>query len=512
MPVYSSRATPYSWLHQFRWTVLLLVCALASGCTSGSLVPNEQQKITTDSGGLARVVAKPDRGAQPLPAKSPTPAAGRHSTPGGLAVDWQRFRPQAAIARGSPAACTRVVKGGDFDLRRAISSAVPGATICVRAGLYQPLYLIGKKGRKAPAGRADAWLTIRNYPGERPVILATDTKSGVTFWADEAASAPSYIEFRGFEIISAYAGGLTTASAFGISVADFAHHIRVVDTVVHNFPGNGIAVGIAANVLIENNVVYGNSKWYDWQGSGISLWKLHSTPSAAQEPMERRGNLGFNNIVRGNIVFANKNLVDGPASWGIPGVGITDGNCIVVERLKEAKPAYRGTTLVENNLCFDNGGRGVHVLRSDNVWVLSNTLYHNGQTRLCDNPWRNPNNTGCANDPMAELTVVESANIQIRNNLIVTTAPAQPTEILRAQPTLAGNLFLGLPPASAEVYQQQTARMVFRNPSTDPAVADFRLRPGSIATRAGIPSDAQPIFDLQGLQRSRTAFAAGAYD
>ena len=42
-----------------------------------------------------------------------------------------------------------------------------------------------------------------------------------------------------------------------------------------------------------------------------------------------------------------------------------------------ADPVYDGTSLIENNVIFDNEGRGVHVYFSDRVLVRNNTAYHN---------------------------------------------------------------------------------------------------------------------------------------
>jgi parallel beta-helix repeat protein len=50
-------------------------------------------------------------------------------------------------------------------------------------------------------------------------------------------------------------------------------------------------------------------------------------------------------------------------------------------------PRYPHATLVEGNLVFNNGGRGIHVLKSDNVTVRYNTCWHNNRCRL-DGTWK----------------------------------------------------------------------------------------------------------------------------
>ena len=61
----------------------------------------------------------------------------------------------------------------------------------------------------------------------------------------------------------------------------------------------------------------------------------------------------------------------------------TDGNGIVVDdTINSQQPTgnnqlYSGTILVENNLCYNNGGQGVHYFQSENVTIRNNTLYRN---------------------------------------------------------------------------------------------------------------------------------------
>jgi parallel beta-helix repeat protein len=63
---------------------------------------------------------------------------------------------------------------------------------------------------------------------------------------------------------------------------------------------------------------------------------------------------------------------------------ITDGNGIIIDDSRNSQggggPPYVGTFLIENNLVFDNGGRGINIFESDNVIARNNTLYQNGRT------------------------------------------------------------------------------------------------------------------------------------
>ena len=43
---------------------------------------------------------------------------------------------------------------------------------------------------------------------------------------------------------------------------------------------------------------------------------------------------------------------------------------------------YPFTTLVENNLVYGNGGKGIQVFLSDNVTIRNNTAYFNNRDKL----------------------------------------------------------------------------------------------------------------------------------
>ncbi|MEM7276073.1 MAG: right-handed parallel beta-helix repeat-containing protein, partial [Actinomycetota bacterium] len=66
---------------------------------------------------------------------------------------------------------------------------------------------------------------------------------------------------------------------------------------------------------------------------------------------------------------------------------------------------YGGRTLVENNVCVENGGRGVHSYRSSNIVARNNTLW--------ENMWTSEIAAG-----RGELTAGEGRNIYFYNNLV----------------------------------------------------------------------------------------------
>ena len=113
---------------------------------------------------------------------------------------------------------------------------------------------------------------------------------------------------------------------------------------------------------------------------------------------------GYHIIVRNNRSYGNINLV----LSGNP-IGTTDGNGILIDDFHNTSdPAY-GTyphrTLVENNLSYDNGGKGIQVFQSDHVDLYNNTAYHNNHDTQNTGTWR------------AELSLVYSYDTVWRNNI-----------------------------------------------------------------------------------------------
>ena len=85
----------------------------------------------------------------------------------------------------------------------------------------------------------------------------------------------------------------------------------------------------------------------------------------------------------------------------------SDGNGIIIDDFRNTqqnKAPYPYKTLVENNVCYFNGGKGIHVFFSDNVTVRNNTCYFNNRDPKNPATWRgelsnvNANNTVWVNN------------------------------------------------------------------------------------------------------------------
>lgn len=259
----------------------------------------------------------------------------------------------------------------------ALTKAQPGDTIYLRAGSYDTSVHSGFNITRS--GTPDRWIRIAPYPGERVELIAGgEYGSGFEFLG------ASYVELTGFVI----RGRNDSLHGSGVFVKDGAHDIRIVGNEISNFGGAGISVIGSSRVTIEGNRIHDNAMRSHYQGSGITLFKMVGPT-----------NSGHTNVVRGNYIYNNRTEVphrdDGR---------ITDGNCIIMDRNDES--GYRGWTLIENNVCAENGGRGVHSYRSSYIEARNNTLYHNVATAAIDSG-------------RGEMTAGHGRDIYFYNNLVI---------------------------------------------------------------------------------------------
>jgi parallel beta-helix repeat protein len=172
------------------------------------------------------------------------------------------------------------------------------------------------------------------------------------------------------------------------------HDIVVRDCRIRDCRGGGIGFDQSDQILCEWNIVYRNAFWNPDQHSGISVYQPQRR--TADKP-------GYDIIIRNNTSFSNENKVNN-VLFGRP----TDGNGIVVDDTQNLtaptgnNQLYSGSILVENNLCFDNGGQGVHCYQSENVTIRNNTLFRNMRSFSFG----------------GEVSVVRGNNVLVFNNIL----------------------------------------------------------------------------------------------
>lgn len=236
----------------------------------------------------------------------------------------------------------------------ALRRAGPGVRVLVGPGVYRENVDV----RPGEGGEADAWLVIESAVPQGARIEGTAGREGLSAVQLDG----DYIELHGFEVVNAH-----VESCVGSEGA----HLRIIENFLHDCGGGGVSLSRAHGWHVEGNVVARNAFKNRWQMSGISLYQARGNPEDCAGE--------FCNIVRRNIAYGNDNHVK---DW--ENRGPTDGNGVIIDDLANTQHGsgagpYRGWTLVEHNLAFDNGGSGVRVFFSDQVIVRHNTSFANMQ-------------------------------------------------------------------------------------------------------------------------------------
>jgi hypothetical protein len=265
----------------------------------------------------------------------------------------------------------------------------PGDTVFVMNGTYTNSCSNCNVVDILKSGTQRKYIVYTNYPNHHPVINF-DGWGGISI-----RNGVSYIKVIGFEIVGNNAN-VTLEKALkqpkscankrgksydpkyngnGISIAGtrghYPHHIVIARNTVHDCGGGGIGASQADYITIEDNLVYNNC-WYTVFGaSGISFYQFWNSNNIP----------GYHNAIRRNRCYNNRNLVP----W-IAQCQITDGNGIIIDDFRNRQNGsrlgiYRGRTLVENNICWYNGGTGIHAFQSDHVDIINNTAYRNSQSQ-----------------------------------------------------------------------------------------------------------------------------------
>ncbi len=275
------------------------------------------------------------------------------------------------------------------------------------------------------------------------------------------------------------------------------HHITVRGCEVFNFPGGGITAMEADYLIFENNLVHDNMRYSLYGSSGISILNSADVDYNTTE---------YKNIVRGNVVYSNRSYVmcQNGRKW-------SDSNGIIIDYNKNTDhkylQPYTGKTLVENNLCYQNGGAGILAFNSSNVDIFHNTCADNGQVPELSY-WGN-------------IKVNWSTDVRVVGNIAVCTR--EDTFTLEFgnrnhDVFFENNLhFSTVLPENVNRCTTLTGSQLESNLWADPCFVDianfdFRLTEESPAVDAGT-GEAAPVFDLNGAKRPRgNGCDLGAYE
>ncbi len=308
----------------------------------------------------------------------------------------------------------------------ALRNAVPGETIFVRRGVYAEHVELQRSG-----SAARGYITLRNYPGEHPIIDGYRLRHWLGSLGIDALIAiedASYVRVVGLEL-----RGLKTSSAnivaAGIFVSGSGSHIELLNNHIHNIStsvktaeGNafGIAVyGTRAPQSISDLLIDGNELDHLVTGSSESLTINGNVQhfTITRNTVHDNNNIGIDaigfeqtspnptydqardGIISCNLVY-NISSAHNPAyginGYGADGIYVDGGTRIVISRnivhncdigVEMASEHHlRFTSFIDarSNLIFANNSTGVSVGGASTqnggtrfCTVFNNTLYHN---------------------------------------------------------------------------------------------------------------------------------------
>jgi Right handed beta helix region len=366
---------------------------------------------------------------------------------GSLATPWKSLQSAAfALTAGQTLLVRNRANCSQATLYRSTPSATTGshnfAVLAIGNDAGQGQFTDG--GTRS--GTPTAWITYRNYPGERPKIRTsrngTDATKAGNFHGISVRNA-SYIVVEGFEIeghlndvtlqeatdLNAFYKANTNApitavlDSSGITVGnggqspalkrEMPHHVILRNNIVYSHPGGGINALFADYVTIENNRVWRVGSYSPFGASALNIYRAKDVDSNTSS---------YKMVIRDNVASEAQNLF--PCRC-VSYTKQTDGNGIILDQLNNSQtqtttapvgvnppippgtytlPAYAGRTLIINNIITNNGGRGIHAFQSSNADIVYNTTAQNSLIAVTGD---------------GEITSQNSRNVRAFNNIMV---------------------------------------------------------------------------------------------
>jgi parallel beta-helix repeat protein len=288
----------------------------------------------------------------------------------------------------------------------AAGGRVAGDCVNVAPGTYaagiQPIH---GGNLAAPTG----YVVYRCQTLDGCIITSSGGNAAPTFNVVSTGTGPNYLVLDGFELAASsmtlYGVGAEVYFPDGVdTLGATSHHIWIINNIIHGYGQAGVGTGGGEYFYFLHNLAYDNTNVAcSAQGSGLGMVIARAftgyTPTAADLAWAP-----FHNVIEYNVAYNNIINQCGTASNPYD----TDGNGIIIDTFNNAgstNVVYPYQTLVANNVSYNNGGKGVHIFRSDYVTVANNTAYDNNL---------DPFNPGIGR---GEIDSAESQNNVIINNI-----------------------------------------------------------------------------------------------
>lgn len=250
---------------------------------------------------------------------------------------------------------------------------VAGDCVRVAAGVYpQPdtIYLSRGGNANSPTGYV-AWIGAPDHTTQvKPTVPVGYT---VTFLA-------SYIVWDGFDM-NGNGDNLALDNIIGLNNTQggAGHHLQILNNWVHDAGGGGIGLTWTDYFDIRGNKIWNTAHTSGYQESGIAIW----------EPVKI---VGFTatlatDLAPYHIRIENNVMHDNISTWTQN--DHTDGNGLLMDDFDHTQTTphtvYPYQALVQSNLSYHNGGRGIGVYLGGHMLITNNTTWGN---------WTDVHNTG----------------------------------------------------------------------------------------------------------------------
>jgi serralysin len=241
----------------------------------------------------------------------------------------------------------------------------------------------------------------------------------------------SYTIVEGFEVNGQVgtggAGGACISAEQQVALAGGQFrgidHIRIMNNIVHDCGGSGIALSYGDIYQVNGNVAYNNASTNGYQTSGISIFEPTYNPAAAngddqylQWRIDVTNNYSYNNIETNTAAPAGQH---------------TDGNGIILDTFNNytrSGPNYTAPSHVGYNVVFGNGGKGIQIAWSNNVTVDHNSAFGNNLDLGNSGTWRgeinNQNGNGNTIINNIAYTVPTTTNVRKYNTAYLSESTA----------------------------------------------------------------------------------------
>ncbi len=260
----------------------------------------------------------------------------------------------------------------------AAGGRVAGDCVNVAPGAYAGGIMPTRGGNlAAPTG----YVVYRCQTLDGCIITASGGNADPAFNVASTGSGPNFLVLDGFELAASsmtlYGVGASVYFPDGADTGGTtSHHIWIINNIIHGYGQAGVGTGGGEYIYFLHNLAYGNTNVAcSAQGSGLGMVIARAfagyTPTTADLAWAP-----FHNVIAWNV--AHDNIINQCGTASNP--YDTDGNGIIIDTFNNAGGTnvnYPYQTLVANNVSYNNGGKGVHVFRSDYVTVANNTAYNN---------------------------------------------------------------------------------------------------------------------------------------